>query len=237
MLKTTLSQWNGAANWYDRNMGEIGDELNSKIIKPALLKLMGDLQGKSVLDIGCGSGYFSSAMAKMAANVVGTDFSSEFVKLCQQKYTNQTNMQFQIQDVARPLSFGDEMFDLIVVKMVLQYVEDITLFAQESQRVLKPGGKVVIAVDHPFNTQFHYAQSLAGVKNTKYQGLKHYFSREPHTKLSLWNKVELTWYPKTVGDYLQPFINAGLRLSGIEEQSEEKDGVVIPRILAFSFSK
>jgi ubiquinone/menaquinone biosynthesis C-methylase UbiE len=235
MLNATLSQWNNAADWYDQNMGESGDEMNQKLIKPLILELAGELTNKTVLDVGCGSGYFSAELSQAAEKVIATDFSPEFVSLCQKKYQSQLNLSFVVQDVMQPLNFENKSVDVVVVKMVLQYVEDIHLFAKEANRVLKPNGKVVVAVDHPFNTQFHYAQSLTGVKNPKYQGLKDYFNREPHTKLSLWNKVELTWYPKTVGDYLQPFVEAGLKLTGIKEAGENNTQTIIPRIFAFSF--
>lgn len=231
----TLSQWNSSADWYDQNMGNEGDELNRTIIRPSILRVLGNLQGKTLLDVGCGSGYLTSELAKTATKVVGTDFAPDFIKICQEKYKNQQNLSFQVQDVAKEFGFPNESFDIVLCKMVLQYVDSIDNFAHESARLLKSDGKVVVIVDHPFNSQFYYAQSLAGKKNPKYEGLKDYFSREPQTKLSLWDKVELTWYPKTVADYMQPFTKAGLYLSDIEELAEIKQGTKIPRILLLGF--
>ena len=234
---TTLSQWNDSANWYDQNMGEEGDELNKTIIRPNILRALGNLQGKILLDVGCGSGYLTSELAKTAGKVIGTDFAPDFVKLCQEKYKNQPNLSFQVQNVTEKFAFQTESIDMVLCKMVLQYVDSISNFANESARILRFGGKVLVIVDHPFHSQFYHAQNLAGKRNPKYAGSQDYFSREPQTKLSLWGKVELTWYPKTIADYIQPFVDAGLTLSDINEAGENKEGANIPRILFLEFKK
>lgn len=159
------------------------------------------------------------------------------MKLCQEKYSGQPNLSFQIQDITKKLEFRNESFDVVLSKMILQYVQSIDNFANESARILKKNGRVVVVVDHPFHTQFYYAQTLAGRRNPKYIGLENYFSNNPQTKLSLWGKVELTWYPKKVEDYLQPFVVAGLRLSGIRELGGTKEEKTVPRILLFEFEK
>ena len=146
-------------------------------------------------------------------------------------------MSFASHDVATAMPFGEASFDKVVSKMVLQYVEDIHPFARESFRVLKEGGEVVIAVDHPFHTQFYYAQQVAGKPNPNYAGLHDYFHHDPQTKVSLWEKVPLTWYPRTISDYLLPFVQAGYTLADMKEIPEEHKGVKVPRILGLKFRK
>jgi len=211
--------------------------MNKEMIKPVILSMMGDYAKKMILDSGCGSGYFTAELAKKAKKVTGTDFSKKFVDICRKKYGNVKNLDFIQHDVAKKMPFEDASFDVIISKMVLQYVSQITTFAQESFRVLGKNGILIVAVDHPFNTQFYYAQQVAGKPNPRYGVLNDYFSRLEHAKLSLWNKVMLTWYPKTVGDYIMPFVKAGLSLFDIEELPEVKNGVKIPRILALKFNK
>jgi ubiquinone/menaquinone biosynthesis C-methylase UbiE len=234
---STLTQWNSAADWYDQNMGEEGDLLNKDIIRPVALEMLGTLTNKKLLDIGCGSGYLTAELAKDAQQVIGTDFAPDFVKLCAEKYLDIKNLSFVQQDVMEALQFETESFDLVLSKMVLQYVPELSMFAKEAARVLRPGGSLVFAVDHPFHTQFFYAQELAGKKNPKYEGLENYFSHTPKTKLSLWGKVELTWYPRMVSDYVQPFVDESLKLTEMRELSEEKDGLILPRVLALKFGK
>jgi ubiquinone/menaquinone biosynthesis C-methylase UbiE len=233
-------QWRerDVVEWYDLNQGEEGDALNKELIRPVVLELLDDISGKDILDSGCGSGYFTAELAQKigTGKIVGMDFP-EAVELCKRKYSATPNMSFAPHDVATAMPFQEGNFDKVVSKMVLQYVEDIHTFARESHRVLKEGGDLVIAVDHPFHTQFYYAQQAAGKPNPKYSGLKDYFNHDPQTKVSLWGKVPLTWYPRTMSDYMLPFVQAGYIIAGMKEIPEEQNGVKVPRILGLKFRK
>lgn len=234
---STLQQWNSAIEIYDLNMGETGDSFNKNIIGPSVMEMLGDYMGKTILDSGCGSGYFAAQLAKKAKKVVGTDFSGEFVKLCRNKYHRIHNLSFEQHNVLEKMTYADNVFDVVISKMVLQYVPSIDIFAKETKRVLVKGGVVVVAVDHPFNTQFYYAQQVAGKPNPRYGVLNDYFHKGEQTKLSLWNKVELTWYPKKVSDYILPFIKNNLVLIDAHESEEIKDKIRIPRVLTFKLRK
>lgn len=234
---SSLQQWNKSSNWYDQNMGEQGDDMNHHLIFPALTKVLGDISEKTILDSGCGSGYFTAHLAQRAKKVIGTDFAESFIEICNKKYKNISNIVFQVHDVMKPMQFSNGEFEIVISKMVLQYVPMLDTFAHESKRVLVNGGQLLLAVDHPFNTQYYFAQAMAGKPNPKYPGLKDYFDHSEHKKLSLWGKVELSWYPKTIGDYIMPFTREGLILTDIIELPEEKNGVKIPRILILKFKK
>lgn len=232
---TTRNQWDSSADWYDQNMGNDGDQLNAAIIKPALFDVLGDISDSTILDVGCGSGYVTAQLAQAAKQVLGTDFSPEFIKLCQQKYSDYENLRFAQQDLTQPFDLSGQTFDVVISKMVLQYVPEIQTFAKESVQALSKNGRLIVIVDHPFHTQFFYAQALAGKTNPKYRQLENYFSHAPQTKLSLWGKVELTWYPRTVSEYVQTFVDVGLRLKTMKELEETKDEVVLPRVLVLEF--
>lgn len=237
---STNYEWQSAVNWYSQIMGETGDELNRYIIRPTLLKMLGQLKGQVLLDVGCGSGYLTFELAQTAKKVVGVDFSADFINLCRTKYENQRNLSFEVYDATTKMEFDDQSFNIVLSKMVLQYIKDISIFAQESARVVKNNGKIVVVVDHPFHRQFYFAQSLAGRTGFSFDGLKGYFSRELQTKTKITadgKKIPLTWYPKTIADYIQPFIKAGLKLSDVKEVGENKEGTTIPRILFLEFKK
>ncbi len=233
----THREWDSSADWYDQNMGEEGDPLNRTIIRPVVLEMLADTSQLTLLDVGCGSGYLTAELARRCRHVVGTDFSPSFVTLCQRKYAAITNLEFVESDVAAALPFGADAVDIVLCKMVLQYVPEIETFARESWRVLRRGGFLLLLVDHPFHAQFFFAQQVAGRPDSKYPGLADYFDARAHVKRSLWGKVDLTWYPRTVSDYLLPFLRAGLRLVDIRELPEEKAGVRVPRILVLKLGK
>jgi len=231
-MQASLSQWDNAANWYDQNMGDMGDTLNSIIIRPLMLDMLGDLTGKVLLDAGCGSGYLTAELANNAKRVTGTDFSANFISICKQKYRERSNLDFIKQDVTSPFQFNDASFNTVTCKMVLQYVRDISIFATETMRLLKDQGELVIVVDHPFRAAYFNAQSEDG-------SASNLFSNEPRTKIGLWGKTELTWYARTTSDYIQLFINAGFRLVEIREPLEQVNASkpISFSILALKFVK
>lgn len=234
---STQKQWNSSSDWYDKNMGEYGDGLNRNVIFPVINHILGEASNKTILDSGCGSGYFTARLAKKAKKVIGTDFAETFIELCKKKYENISNLSFLVHDVTKDMPFSDGMFDFVISKMVLQYVPTLNIFASETKRVLHENGQLIITVDHPFNTQYYYAQAMAGKINPKYPHLKDYFDHSEQTKLSLWGKVELTWYPKTISDYIQPFLDVGLSLVKIIELPEQNNEAKVPRIFTLVFQK
>jgi ubiquinone/menaquinone biosynthesis C-methylase UbiE len=231
-MQTSLSQWDNAANWYDQNMGETGDDLNRTVIRPLMLDLLGDLSGKALLDVGCGSGYLTAELANDANRVIGTDFSAKFIAICKQKYKDRSNLDFIEHDAALPFQLDNASFDIISCKMVLQYVQDIRTFANEAARLLKDGGELVIVVDHPFRAAHFNAQSGS-------DAIPDLFSNQPRTKVGLWGKTELTWYARTISEYIQLFIDAGLQLVEIREPLNQVDSSnPIPfSVLALKFIK
>jgi len=229
--------WDAAADWYDQNMGEQGDLLNRETLRPAVLELLGELQGRRLLDCGCGSGYLTAELARMAARVVGGDFSPRFVELCRRKYASMPNLEFRPLDVTAPLPFADGAFDRVLCKMVLQYVPEIATFAREAWRLLAPAGALVVALEHPAYAQFFYAQQLAGRPDPRQPGLGDYYDPAPRRKLTLWGKVELTWYPRTLADLLHTFFEPGFRLAALRELAEEREGSRIPRVLALRLER
>lgn len=215
-------EWNGSVAWYDENMGELGDVLNREMIRPVVLAMLGDTSDLVILDCGCGSGYLTAELARRSRRVLGLDFSPGFVALCRRKYAAVANLEFLQHDVTGPLPLEGDSVNAVLCKMVLQYVPEIRRFATESWRVLAPGGTLVVVVDHPL---FKLADRAD------------YFDTRPRAKLSLWGRVELTWYPRTFADYVGTFLDVGFRLASVGEIPKEESGVAVPRILALQLVK
>lgn len=104
-----------------------------------------DLEGKRVLDAGCGNGRFAVMMAMHGAKVVGVDFSEEGVRYGRQMAAVNNvseNINFSTQDLSS-LALGDEQFDLIVTKAVLHHALKYPGVKEEIFRVLRPGGRLI----------------------------------------------------------------------------------------------
>lgn len=126
-----------------------------------------DLNGKRVLEIGCGYGSLSVYMSKKGANVTGIDISSEAIKISKRnaKLNNQ-NIIFK-QSTGERLQFNDENFDLVVSCEVLEHIPKYNKAVDEIIRVTKQNGKIMITTPNSlsFKGLFLYFQSRQPIEN------------------------------------------------------------------------
>ena len=102
--------------------------------------VVGSWEGKKVLDIGCGGGFMSEAMAKLGARVTGIDPAADAIAAAK-AHSADTGLSIEYY-VARgeDLPFSNDTFDYVVCVDVIEHVEDYHCMLDEIARVLRPGG-------------------------------------------------------------------------------------------------
>lgn len=123
--------------------------------------------GKTVLDVGCGSGYGCKILAEEAKFVCGIDQSEEATSYCQQHFAAD-NIEFRQVD-ANALSF-EQKFDVAVTFQVIEHMPDLNNFVSQLKHAVKPNGSIFITTpnvkepeknegDNPFHcNEMNYAQ-------------------------------------------------------------------------------
>jgi len=99
--------------------------------------------GKKVLDFGCGSGYGTKRISRFAREVYGVDVAGDAIEYAKARYRSD-NLHFQQIDPPPPLPFPAESFDVILSFQVIEHVSDDDAYLREAQRLLKPGGTLVV---------------------------------------------------------------------------------------------
>ena len=128
------------ARWRASKVGAITECLERRLI----LELVGDVRGRSILDVGCGDGDLAVELSKRGAKVTGIDASNSMIEAAKRR-AQQHNADFAFQVAAvQHLPFRPEQFDIVVAITVLCFVENATPVFQEMARVLLPGGRLVI---------------------------------------------------------------------------------------------
>ena len=126
----------GRANWnaglYDDSFSFIWEYGSN------LIDLLDPKPGKRILDLGCGTGHLTRAIADRGAEVTGIDHSSAMIE---QARANYPDIQFEVAD-ATGFSF-DEPFDAVFSNAVLHWVRDAEGAARSISRALKPGGRLI----------------------------------------------------------------------------------------------
>jgi SAM-dependent methyltransferase len=122
--------------------------INGYYCRPAILDLAGDVAGRRVLDAGCGSGPLSAALRDRGAMVTGFDSSAGMLELARRRLGPGADL--RVAELGSPLPYPDAAFDDVIACLVLHYLRDWTAALAELRRVLTPGGRLIVAVDHPF---------------------------------------------------------------------------------------
>jgi ubiquinone/menaquinone biosynthesis C-methylase UbiE len=106
-----------------------------------ILKHLGDIQGKTLLDLGCGAGENSVYFAKQGAHCFAVDYAPKMVELAL-KLAEKNGVKIEGATAnAMALDFPDNSFDLVYASNLLHHIREPKVTIQEMYRVLKPGGK------------------------------------------------------------------------------------------------
>ena len=127
------------------------------------------LQGKHLLEIGCGMGYDSLEFLKRGVRVTATDLTDNAVKLTKRHYEIQGVQAEEVRTAnALDLPFDDNTFDAVWSNGVLHATGDTPRAISEARRVLKPGGRAIIS--HFYRKpSWMYAMHYWGRENIEYK--------------------------------------------------------------------
>ncbi|MET9629629.1 class I SAM-dependent methyltransferase [Lentzea sp. NPDC006480] len=202
----------GGANDYDR-LAEAYTESNETDIqnayyeRPAMLALAGDVTGRRILDAGCGSGPLLAALRGRGAVVSGFDLSAGMLALARRRVPG---ADLRVADLAEPLPYADAAFDDVIASLVLHYLGDWGPALAELHRVLKPGGRLLISIDHPF--AMHMIHRAEG-RRTNYFETYNYTETWDHTG----EPVEMSFWNRPLHAMTDAFTAAGFTITTISE--------------------
>jgi len=160
--KKTIRWYDDNASGYTAHVRNPKDSIyHSLYEKPAMYNLLPDLNGKSVLSLGCGSGEDSQYLKTIGAKrSVGIDISKELVKIASESYPT---CEFHVMNMEK-LSFPDRSFDFIYSSLAIHYLKDWSPIFHEVYRMLKPGGQMLFSCAHPVWTSMETTEDSKSKK-------------------------------------------------------------------------
>jgi 2-polyprenyl-3-methyl-5-hydroxy-6-metoxy-1,4-benzoquinol methylase len=125
-----------------------GDFAKKHLLNPTVLRMLGDVTGRRVLDAGCGQGYFVRLLARRGARVVGVEPAEGPYRyaVAKEAELQQGVVLIQADLVDAELA---PVFDAIVVNMVFMAIPHWELALVSCVRALKPGGQFIFSIVHP----------------------------------------------------------------------------------------
>ena len=116
-------------------------------VPEAELGVLPNVAGKDVIELGCGTGYVSSWLARRGARVVGIDNSPAQLASARQ-FQEEFGLEFLVlHAIAEDLPFPDESFDLAISEYGASIWADPYRWIPETARVLRPGGELIFMVN------------------------------------------------------------------------------------------
>jgi SAM-dependent methyltransferase len=174
------------------------------------LRLLGDLRGLRVLDLGCGGGQTTIAMARQGAQVTGVDSSGEQLYHARALVAAEgegadLKIDFVQADMAKLEGVADEAWDVVFSAFALPYVAQPRPCLVEWRRVLRVGGRLLISMDHPLRDCFWDTDE----EELSSFPVRSYFDRTPWEWQFPNTEVYLRSHRYTVGDWVDLVQEAG----------------------------
>jgi SAM-dependent methyltransferase len=114
-------------------------------------QILADVESCDVLELGCGGGQLGIGLAKRGANVTGIDLSAEQLAHARTLAAeHDVDVAFCQGDITDLRMFEDERFDVACNAWVFQWVDDLAAVFEETNRVLRPDGRFVFSMPHPY---------------------------------------------------------------------------------------
>ena len=168
------------------------------------------LRGASLLDVGCGAGLLSEALAREGAQVTATDLAPELIKVAKlHKLESQVSVEYRLQSVE---SLADEQpgtFDAITCMEMLEHVPDPSAIVAACASLLKPGGRLFLSTLN--RTPAAFALAIVGaeyVARLLPKGTHHYQDFIKPSELAAWLRAAGLQLEDVSGLAYEPWRNA-----------------------------
>ena len=179
-----------------------------------MLEALGDVSGKSVIDIGCGEGRFSRLLSELGATVTGIDLTEALIKRARSVGSKRET--YLLGDAETLDGVSDESFDLAVSYIVLVDLLDYRRSIRQAYRVLRPGGRFIVCNLHPMRTAVKSVDGWISDRSGKLFYPVDSYTEEGEREF-LWMGGPFINMHRTLSSYVSAFLEAGFVLEGLHE--------------------
>lgn len=208
MSASDLERWDHIASTYGALVGGEGDSFYRRLA-PFLQAAIGDnLEGRRVLDLGCGHGWLGARLATAGADLLGVDGSQALIQQARMAYPQLT---WEVHDLTKPAPNRWGRFDVVIAHMVLMDIPDLHELLAGVDRLLLENGTFVFTILHPsfFNQPIMEAPSRGWMR-----AVGGYLDHET------WNVDSFgghRHYHRPLTWYVQQLLHHGFVITGIDE--------------------
>jgi len=145
---TSTRSWEGIADDWVAHADT--NDYRNHYLMPRMLAMLGDVAGKTILDLGCGEGGYARELARRGAKVTAVDGSARLIEIARQRASAEgVDVKFVNANANDLRDVESGRFDVVVAAMSLMDIEDYPGAIGEVHRVLRGGGELVMSITHP----------------------------------------------------------------------------------------
>jgi len=203
-----IARYDGVAAWYDERFAPRPQVVD------AVRRLAGEGPGRC-LDLGCGTGFHLATLHELGWNVTGVDLSEDQLRIARERSGHIAEL---LQADAAELPLADGSFDLVLSAFTHTDFEDFDAVIREAVRVLAPHGRLVYLGPHPCfvgpHSRFIEGKGVPEL-HPGYDATGRYTEGPGCSPIGIRARVGAIHL--RLGDFLQTFLAAGLRIDAFEE--------------------
>jgi len=235
-MAKSLYQDKEFAKYWNERAGNEGEVYKHFVLDPLMFDIVGNLEGRAILELGCGNGYLAPKFIKQnPKKLILLDISKHNLEFAKEKADNPI-IDFIEQDATNPWNVDSNSVDVVYSNMMLNEIENIDTPIKETFRVLNKHGIFIFSVTHSSWDLYIFAQEEAGVKSSKIKGLGNYFRRgyakyimgaDSKTNPALSDKYnkefEVEHYQRPLSDYFNKLTESSFIVKKIIEPELTKE--------------
>ena len=217
------TSWGNEAIWYSNLLENDKDSYQKNVILPNLLRIADFNNNDSVLEIACGSGYFTNEFSKKVKSVTGIDISPELIDLAKSK---NTKVKYLVSDAQDIKVLSNNSFDKIFIILAIQNISNLLGVCKEASRLMKDGGQLFIVLNHPsFRIPKYSSWGYDEKGDWQYRRVDQYMT-ESKEKIAMHpgtdNKSFTTSFHRPIQSYFKALRNSGFVVLQLEEWISHK---------------
>jgi ubiquinone/menaquinone biosynthesis C-methylase UbiE len=227
MLKEDSStrSWNANSDSWTSHADT--NDYRNFFLMPRMLKMLGDVSGRRILDLGCGEGGYARELKRRGANIIGADGSETLVRIARERAAaEQLNISFICANANGLDGISNDSFDLVIAAMSLMDVEDYPGAVREVRRVLCNGGSLLMSMTHPcFSARMsHWERHPNDRHDLLFFKVDNYFEREVwEDKITSDFSSPVLRRHRPLEDYVQVLLQEGFLLRHLSEAEPTAD--------------
>jgi ubiquinone/menaquinone biosynthesis C-methylase UbiE len=212
------ADWDRYADEYQAThgdfLGDVGFLWGPEGLTEADARILGEVTGKDVLEVGSGAGQCSRWVRSRGGRALGLDLSHRQLQHSRRIDDASGIVVPSVLGTATHLPFRDASFDVVFCSFgALQFVADIDRAVAETARVLRPGGRFAFSVTHPTRWMFPDDPTEEGLVASQ-----SYWDRTPYVETDdATGEVAYVEHHRTLGDWVRLLADAGFRITTLLE--------------------